>query len=179
MLNLLEFNNAIISPLPRSLGPRRCVSRPSVRLSVWAVFQRHLRNALRDFLPTLREKKRRKKVHSCVFVNSLEVREASQVTFPSICEHGTSLTHTHVAFFFSNVAAYLLFQSVVLRYFLPSIFCFGSSLQGNRCQLTCNLGSYYNGHRKTCEACHPACATCAGRSKLRAFRFSLILSAHL
>uniref|UniRef100_H3D124 Proprotein convertase subtilisin/kexin type 5b n=1 Tax=Tetraodon nigroviridis TaxID=99883 RepID=H3D124_TETNG len=38
----------------------------------------------------------------------------------------------------------------------------GLSIQGNGCQLTCDLGSYYNGHRKTCEACHPACATCAG-----------------
>lgn len=58
----------------------------------------------------------------------------------------------------------LSFASVFLN-----IFRLTSSLQGNRCQLTCDLGSYYNGHRKTCEACHPACATCAGMSKCHAF----------
>ncbi|KAM9858750.1 proprotein convertase subtilisin/kexin type 5b [Aulostomus maculatus] len=38
----------------------------------------------------------------------------------------------------------------------------GTSLQGNKCQMTCDAGSYYNGHRRTCEPCHRACATCAG-----------------
>ncbi|TSL97355.1 Proprotein convertase subtilisin/kexin type 5 [Bagarius yarrelli] len=38
----------------------------------------------------------------------------------------------------------------------------GLSLQGNRCQLTCEAGTYYNGHKRVCEPCHPACATCAG-----------------
>ncbi|XP_078141236.1 proprotein convertase subtilisin/kexin type 5b isoform X1 [Centroberyx gerrardi] len=38
----------------------------------------------------------------------------------------------------------------------------GMSLQGNKCQMTCDLGTYYNGHRRTCEPCHRACATCAG-----------------
>ncbi|KAM3611892.1 uncharacterized protein V6R79_025475 [Siganus canaliculatus] len=38
----------------------------------------------------------------------------------------------------------------------------GTSLQGNRCQMTCDPGTYYNGHRRTCEPCHRACATCAG-----------------
>uniref|UniRef100_A0AAV2MQD7 P/Homo B domain-containing protein n=1 Tax=Knipowitschia caucasica TaxID=637954 RepID=A0AAV2MQD7_KNICA len=38
----------------------------------------------------------------------------------------------------------------------------GTSLQGNRCQMTCDSGTYYNGHRRTCEPCHRACATCAG-----------------
>ncbi|MCI4381190.1 hypothetical protein PGIGA_G00248710 [Pangasianodon gigas] len=38
----------------------------------------------------------------------------------------------------------------------------GLSLQGNRCQLTCEAGTYYNGHKRVCEQCHPACATCAG-----------------
>uniref|UniRef100_A0A3Q3MWA6 Proprotein convertase subtilisin/kexin type 5b n=1 Tax=Mastacembelus armatus TaxID=205130 RepID=A0A3Q3MWA6_9TELE len=38
----------------------------------------------------------------------------------------------------------------------------GMSLQGNKCQMTCDVGTYYNGHRRTCEPCHRACATCAG-----------------
>uniref|UniRef100_A0A4W6GBR1 Proprotein convertase subtilisin/kexin type 5b n=1 Tax=Lates calcarifer TaxID=8187 RepID=A0A4W6GBR1_LATCA len=38
----------------------------------------------------------------------------------------------------------------------------GMSLQGNKCQMTCDPGTYYNGHRRTCEPCHRACATCAG-----------------
>ncbi|XP_022613490.1 proprotein convertase subtilisin/kexin type 5 isoform X1 [Seriola dumerili] len=38
----------------------------------------------------------------------------------------------------------------------------GMSLQGNKCQMTCDAGTYYNGHRRTCEPCHRACATCAG-----------------
>ncbi|XP_064813830.1 LOW QUALITY PROTEIN: proprotein convertase subtilisin/kexin type 5b [Oncorhynchus masou masou] len=38
----------------------------------------------------------------------------------------------------------------------------GMSLQGNKCQMTCDPGTYYNGHRRTCELCHRACATCAG-----------------
>uniref|UniRef100_A0A8C7Z691 Proprotein convertase subtilisin/kexin type 5b n=1 Tax=Oryzias sinensis TaxID=183150 RepID=A0A8C7Z691_9TELE len=38
----------------------------------------------------------------------------------------------------------------------------GTSLQANKCQMTCDAGSYYNGHRRTCELCHRACATCAG-----------------
>ncbi|MBN3318924.1 PCSK5 convertase, partial [Atractosteus spatula] len=38
----------------------------------------------------------------------------------------------------------------------------GMSLQGNKCVVSCDLGSYYNGHRKECEPCHRACATCAG-----------------
>ncbi|CAJ1068427.1 proprotein convertase subtilisin/kexin type 5b isoform X1 [Xyrichtys novacula] len=38
----------------------------------------------------------------------------------------------------------------------------GMSLQANKCQMTCDPGSYYNGHRRTCEPCHRACATCAG-----------------
>ncbi|KAG7253468.1 hypothetical protein CRUP_037126 [Coryphaenoides rupestris] len=38
----------------------------------------------------------------------------------------------------------------------------GTSLQGNKCQMTCDPGTYYNGHRRACESCHPACASCAG-----------------
>ncbi|KAG7223418.1 hypothetical protein INR49_015521 [Caranx melampygus] len=38
----------------------------------------------------------------------------------------------------------------------------GMSLQGNKCQMTCDVGTYYNGHRRNCEPCHRACATCAG-----------------
>ncbi|MBN3289825.1 PCSK5 convertase, partial [Polypterus senegalus] len=38
----------------------------------------------------------------------------------------------------------------------------GLSLQGSKCIVSCNPGSYYNGHRKECEVCHQACATCAG-----------------
>ncbi|XP_005473479.1 proprotein convertase subtilisin/kexin type 5b isoform X4 [Oreochromis niloticus] len=38
----------------------------------------------------------------------------------------------------------------------------GMSLQANKCQMTCDPGTYYNGHRRTCEPCHRACATCAG-----------------
>lgn len=38
----------------------------------------------------------------------------------------------------------------------------GTSLQVNKCQMTCDAGTYYNGHRRTCEPCHRACATCAG-----------------
>uniref|UniRef100_A0A3P8W2P8 Proprotein convertase subtilisin/kexin type 5b n=1 Tax=Cynoglossus semilaevis TaxID=244447 RepID=A0A3P8W2P8_CYNSE len=38
----------------------------------------------------------------------------------------------------------------------------GMSLQGNRCQLTCDPRTYYNSHRRTCEHCHRTCATCAG-----------------
>uniref|UniRef100_A0A8C9V0U4 Proprotein convertase subtilisin/kexin type 5b n=1 Tax=Scleropages formosus TaxID=113540 RepID=A0A8C9V0U4_SCLFO len=38
----------------------------------------------------------------------------------------------------------------------------GMSLQGGRCIMSCEPGSYYNGHRRTCEPCHRACATCAG-----------------
>lgn len=56
-----------------------------------------------------------------------------------------------------------------------NMFRLTSSLQGNRCQLTCDLGSYYNGHRKTCEACHPACATCAGMSKFHAFSTTVVI----
>uniref|UniRef100_A0A3Q2UDZ3 PLAC domain-containing protein n=1 Tax=Fundulus heteroclitus TaxID=8078 RepID=A0A3Q2UDZ3_FUNHE len=33
---------------------------------------------------------------------------------------------------------------------------------GHKCQMTCNPGTYFNGHRRTCEPCHRACATCAG-----------------
>uniref|UniRef100_A0A6Q2XSN0 P/Homo B domain-containing protein n=1 Tax=Esox lucius TaxID=8010 RepID=A0A6Q2XSN0_ESOLU len=40
----------------------------------------------------------------------------------------------------------------------------GMSLQGNKCQMTCNPGTYYNGHRRACELCHRACATCAGNT---------------
>ncbi|TRY60185.1 hypothetical protein DNTS_003795 [Danionella cerebrum] len=36
------------------------------------------------------------------------------------------------------------------------------SLHGNKCQLSCEAGTYYNGHRRTCEKCHSSCATCAG-----------------
>lgn len=32
--------------------------------------------------------------------------------------------------------------------------------------MTCDPGTYYNGHRRTCEPCHRACATCAGRNKI-------------
>uniref|UniRef100_A0A8C2A1W1 Proprotein convertase subtilisin/kexin type 5b n=1 Tax=Cyprinus carpio TaxID=7962 RepID=A0A8C2A1W1_CYPCA len=35
-------------------------------------------------------------------------------------------------------------------------------LQGNKCQLSCEPGTYYNGHRRACEKCHSTCATCAG-----------------
>ncbi|XP_076845202.1 proprotein convertase subtilisin/kexin type 5b isoform X2 [Brachyhypopomus gauderio] len=38
----------------------------------------------------------------------------------------------------------------------------GLSLQGHKCQMTCLPGTYYNGHKRLCEQCHPACATCAG-----------------
>ncbi|KAA0713725.1 Proprotein convertase subtilisin/kexin type 5 [Triplophysa tibetana] len=38
----------------------------------------------------------------------------------------------------------------------------GLSLQGNKCQLSCEPGTYYNGHRRLCEKCHSTCATCAG-----------------
>uniref|UniRef100_A0A672KCU5 Proprotein convertase subtilisin/kexin type 5-like n=1 Tax=Sinocyclocheilus grahami TaxID=75366 RepID=A0A672KCU5_SINGR len=37
-----------------------------------------------------------------------------------------------------------------------------SALQGNKCQLSCEPGTYYNGHRRACEKCHSTCATCAG-----------------
>uniref|UniRef100_A0A8C1MNG8 Proprotein convertase subtilisin/kexin type 5b n=1 Tax=Cyprinus carpio TaxID=7962 RepID=A0A8C1MNG8_CYPCA len=33
-------------------------------------------------------------------------------------------------------------------------------LQGNKCQLSCEPGTYYNGHRRACEKCHLTCATC-------------------
>ncbi|KAG5841338.1 hypothetical protein ANANG_G00198480 [Anguilla anguilla] len=38
----------------------------------------------------------------------------------------------------------------------------GMTLQGNKCLMSCEDGTYYNGHRRTCEPCHRACATCAG-----------------
>uniref|UniRef100_A0A8C5FU44 P/Homo B domain-containing protein n=1 Tax=Gadus morhua TaxID=8049 RepID=A0A8C5FU44_GADMO len=38
----------------------------------------------------------------------------------------------------------------------------GMSLQGNKCQMTCDPGTYYNGHRRACETCNQACASCAG-----------------
>ncbi|KAG7490700.1 proprotein convertase subtilisin/kexin type 5 isoform X1 [Solea senegalensis] len=38
----------------------------------------------------------------------------------------------------------------------------GMSLQGNKCQMTCDPGTYYNAHRRMCEPCHRACASCAG-----------------
>ncbi|XP_066567230.1 proprotein convertase subtilisin/kexin type 5b isoform X2 [Amia ocellicauda] len=38
----------------------------------------------------------------------------------------------------------------------------GMSLQGNKCLMSCDPGSYYNGHRRECESCNRACATCAG-----------------
>lgn len=40
------------------------------------------------------------------------------------------------------------------------------SLQVNKCQMTCDAGTYYNGHRRTCEPCHRACATCAGKEHM-------------
>uniref|UniRef100_A0AAR2IXQ3 P/Homo B domain-containing protein n=1 Tax=Pygocentrus nattereri TaxID=42514 RepID=A0AAR2IXQ3_PYGNA len=46
----------------------------------------------------------------------------------------------------------------------------GLSLQGNKCQLTCDPGTYYNGHKRLCEQCHPACATCAGTHTLFEWR---------
>ncbi|XP_016105821.1 proprotein convertase subtilisin/kexin type 5-like [Sinocyclocheilus grahami] len=47
-----------------------------------------------------------------------------------------------------------------LHYFLK--FKNNTSLQGNKCQLSCEPGTYYNGHRRACEKCHSTCATCAG-----------------
>ncbi|XP_033871237.1 proprotein convertase subtilisin/kexin type 5-like isoform X2 [Acipenser ruthenus] len=38
----------------------------------------------------------------------------------------------------------------------------GMSLQGSKCLITCDAGTYYNAHRKECEICHKACAACAG-----------------
>uniref|UniRef100_A0A674DRX4 Proprotein convertase subtilisin/kexin type 5b n=1 Tax=Salmo trutta TaxID=8032 RepID=A0A674DRX4_SALTR len=43
----------------------------------------------------------------------------------------------------------------------------GMSLQGNRCQMTCDPGTYYNGHRRTCVPCHQVCATCAGNACIK------------
>lgn len=39
-----------------------------------------------------------------------------------------------------------------------------SSLQGNRCQQSCEAGFYHGGQDGACQACHHACATCAGES---------------
>uniref|UniRef100_A0A8C7DPG1 Proprotein convertase subtilisin/kexin type 5a n=1 Tax=Oncorhynchus kisutch TaxID=8019 RepID=A0A8C7DPG1_ONCKI len=39
------------------------------------------------------------------------------------------------------------------------------SLLGNRCQRSCGPGSYHNEHESTCEPCHEACATCAGKGR--------------
>ncbi|RXM36986.1 Proprotein convertase subtilisin/kexin type 5 [Acipenser ruthenus] len=36
------------------------------------------------------------------------------------------------------------------------------NLQGSKCLITCDAGTYYNAHRKECEICHKACAACAG-----------------
>ncbi|KAK1176048.1 proprotein convertase subtilisin/kexin type 5-like [Acipenser oxyrinchus oxyrinchus] len=38
----------------------------------------------------------------------------------------------------------------------------GMSLQGSKCLITCDAGTYYNAYRKECEICHKACAACAG-----------------
>ncbi|XP_041082767.1 proprotein convertase subtilisin/kexin type 5-like isoform X1 [Polyodon spathula] len=38
----------------------------------------------------------------------------------------------------------------------------GMSLQGSKCSISCDAGTYYNAHRKECEICHKACAACAG-----------------
>uniref|UniRef100_A0A9J8AQS0 Proprotein convertase subtilisin/kexin type 5a n=1 Tax=Cyprinus carpio carpio TaxID=630221 RepID=A0A9J8AQS0_CYPCA len=38
----------------------------------------------------------------------------------------------------------------------------GTSLVGNRCQKSCEVGRYYSEPEDSCEPCHPACATCAG-----------------
>uniref|UniRef100_A0A673ZZV9 Proprotein convertase subtilisin/kexin type 5-like n=1 Tax=Salmo trutta TaxID=8032 RepID=A0A673ZZV9_SALTR len=40
-----------------------------------------------------------------------------------------------------------------------------SSLLGNRCQRSCGPGSYHNEQESTCEPCHEACATCAGKGR--------------
>ncbi|KAF7688537.1 hypothetical protein HF521_013344 [Silurus meridionalis] len=37
----------------------------------------------------------------------------------------------------------------------------GSSLVGNRCQKSCETGTYYQQQRDSCEPCHLACATCS------------------
>ncbi|XP_016148018.1 proprotein convertase subtilisin/kexin type 5-like [Sinocyclocheilus grahami] len=37
----------------------------------------------------------------------------------------------------------------------------GTSLVGNRCQKSCEVGRYYSEPEDSCEPCHPACATCA------------------
>lgn len=39
-----------------------------------------------------------------------------------------------------------------------------SSLQGNRCQQSCEAGFYHDKQEGTCKPCHKACATCAGKS---------------
>ncbi|MGH0156290.1 UNVERIFIED_CONTAM: hypothetical protein FKN15_031152 [Acipenser sinensis] len=36
------------------------------------------------------------------------------------------------------------------------------NLQGSKCLITCDAGTYYNAYRKECEICHKACAACAG-----------------
>ncbi|XP_064411557.1 proprotein convertase subtilisin/kexin type 5b [Latimeria chalumnae] len=36
------------------------------------------------------------------------------------------------------------------------------SLQGTKCVVNCNNGTYYNAHKKECEYCHWSCAACSG-----------------
>ncbi|MED6272463.1 hypothetical protein CHARACLAT_030681, partial [Characodon lateralis] len=38
----------------------------------------------------------------------------------------------------------------------------GTSLQGNRCQRSCDDGFYHDMQEDECRPCHEACATCAG-----------------
>uniref|UniRef100_H3APJ9 Proprotein convertase subtilisin/kexin type 5b n=1 Tax=Latimeria chalumnae TaxID=7897 RepID=H3APJ9_LATCH len=46
--------------------------------------------------------------------------------------------------------------------------CFSSTvkmtlcLQGTKCVVNCNNGTYYNAHKKECEYCHWSCAACSG-----------------
>lgn len=58
-----------------------------------------------------------------------------------------------------------VFLTVFSPFFSSSTFFrfLGFSLQGNKCQLNCEPGTYYNGHKRVCEQCHPTCATCAGK----------------
>lgn len=174
LLNLLEFHNTI-SPLPWSPGPETLCF-PAV--SVWSVLQsKTSQECFEGFSSNFEQTSAR--TH---WRNSLDFGGQRSGDFPfHVCERSILLINTHAQLwpffliFINGVARF--FQSVVLWDLWPSIFCFGSSLQGNRCQLTCDLGSYYNGHRKTCEACHPACATCAGTSKLLPpFRWGGLLS---
>uniref|UniRef100_H3APK0 Proprotein convertase subtilisin/kexin type 5b n=1 Tax=Latimeria chalumnae TaxID=7897 RepID=H3APK0_LATCH len=51
---------------------------------------------------------------------------------------------------------------VKTHFIFPSQCRQADGLQGTKCVVNCNNGTYYNAHKKECEYCHWSCAACSG-----------------